>query len=407
MEIQATVLVADCPKMAPRKPARCVALIYDAKLPYDVKVMTGVAAYLRRRASPWNVYIEESALHQQRLPDLARWHGDGILADLDDSRVASQVLASGIPTVAFGSGYGWYQPSSGIPYIYSDQRAVAHLIADHLLERGFRRFAYFGYRRSPITGFSAERAVAFGQRVRSAGCPLWMRLGPYENHRQWESLQGRLRAWLESLPKPVGLMAANDKAARQVLEACRAGGIRVPEEIAVVGVDNDEMLCQLCNPPLSSVEQDAKRIGFQAAALLDRMMAGAKPRRLKYVIVPEGLKVRRSSDIIAVEDENVAAALALIRSNASSGIKVDDVVAQVAISRSQLERSFKAVVGRTIHDEIRRVRLEQAKRLLLETPLPVKQIAVRCGFRTVQHLTAIFREFEGVAPATFRRQRAL
>lgn len=393
--------------MTARKAALHVALIYDAKLPYDVKVMSGVAAYLQQSSRPWNVYIEESALAQQRLPELGAWQGDGILADVDDPRVASQILASEVPTVAFGSGYGWYDPASGVPYFYSDQRAVARLAADHLLDRGFRQFAYYGYRRGRITGFSTERGEAFGKSVRAAGCRLWTHLGPYEDHRKWEPLQRRLRRWLESLPKPIGLMAANDKAARQVLEACRAGGIRVPEEIAVVGVDNDEMLCQLSNPPLSSVEQGARMIGFRAAALLDRMMSGRRPRRQKHVVPPEGIVVRRSSDIIAVADEDVAEVLALIQARACDGIKVRDVVQSVAISRSQLERRFKAAVGRTIHEEMRRVRLEHAQRLLVETSLPLKQVALRCGFRTVQHLTELFRQFVGVAPGRYRRQRTL
>ena len=164
------------------------------------------------------------------------------------------------------------------------------------------------------------------------------------------------------------------------------------------------MLCQLSNPPLSSVEQGARRIGFQAAALLDRLMAGRRPRRRKYVVPPEGIVVRRSSDVIAVEDEDIAAALALIQARACGGIKVQDVARAAALSRSQLDRRFKTVVGRTIHDEIRRVRLEQAQRLLAGTSLPLKQIALRCGFRTVQHLTELFHEFMGVAPG--RRARA-
>lgn len=389
-----------------RAAVRAVALIYDARLPYDVKVMSGVAEYLQRRETPWTVQIEENALHQQRLPDLTAWHGDGILADFDDPHVAAQVTAAGIPAVAFGSGYGWYRPSSGIPYFYADQRAVARLAAEHLLQRGFRHFAYYGYRPGAITGFSAERGAAFEQCVRAAGCRVWTRLGPYGVPRQWTPLQALLRAWLASLPKPLGLLAANDKAARQVLDACRAAGLRVPEEVAVVGVDNDEMLCQLSNPPLSSIEQGARRIGFQAAALLDRMMSGWKPRRLKYVVAPEGMVTRRSSEIIAVEDENVATALTLIRAQAVNGIKVSDVVQAVAISRSQLERSFKAALGSTLHDEIRRVRLDQAKRLLAASALPIKQVALRCGFRTVQHLTATFRQFVGTAPAAYRREHA-
>jgi len=202
-------------------------------------------------------------------------------------------------------------------------------------------------------------------------------------------------------------MAANDKAARHVLEACQAGGIRVPEDIAVVGVDNDEMLCRLSTPPLSSVEQGAQRIGFQAATLLDRMMSGRGVRRRKHVIPPEGLVLRRSSDIIAVEDEDVAAALKLIQAQACDGIKVQDVARAAAVSRSQLDRRFKKLLGRTIHDEIRRIRIEQARRLLAETSLPLKQVALRCGFRTVQHLTELFHQFVGTTPAIYRRDRLL
>ena len=393
--------------MRSKKQLRHVAILYDAKLPYDVKVMSGVAAYLQKGANVWSIYIEERSLDRQRLPELNSWHGDGIIADFDDPRVAAQIQASGIPAVAFGSGYGWHDPASGIPYFYSDQHAIARLVADHLLQRGFRELAFYGYREGHITGFSAERAEAFRQRVHEAGGRVWLHTGPYHGQRKWGSLQRRLADWLESLPKPVGLRAANDKAARQVLDACRAGGIRVPEDIAVVGVDNDEMICRLSTPPLSSVEQGAQRIGFQAAALLDRMMSGQRPRRLKYVVPPEGLIVRRSSDVIAVEDEDIAAVLALIRARACDGIKVHDVARAAAISRSQLDRRFKTLLGRTIHDEIRRVRLEQAQRLLAETSLSLKQVAVRCGFKTVQHLAELFRNFVGVTPGTYRRERGL
>jgi LacI family transcriptional regulator len=390
--------------MTPRESGRHVALIYDAKHPYDINVMSGVAAYLQRSGSRWNVYLEQRDLSRQHLPELRTWRCDGILADLDDPRVASQVLDSRIPAVAWGSGAGWYDPASGIPYFDSDNHAVARLVADHLLERGFRQFAFYGFSKSRITGFSVQRGEAFGRCVRAAGCRLWVNTGPYEGLRKWEVLQRSLRSWLESLPKPIGLMAANDKAAHRVLEACRAGGIRVPEEVAVVGVDNDAMLCQLSHPPLSSVEQGARRVGYRAAELLERMMSGRRPGPRKYVIPPEGIVVRRSSDVMAVADEAIAAALAFIQARAGDGIKVQDVARAMPFSRSQLDRRFRSVVGRTMHDEIRRVRLNQVRRLLLDTPLPLKQIARRCGFRTVQHLTEVFSEIVGVAPGKFRRQ---
>lgn len=384
--------------------SRRVALIYDAKLPYDVKVIEGVAAYLHANGHCWNIFIEENALQDQRLPELGGWEGSGIIADFDDAKVARQVLRSGIPAVGFGSGFGWYNPSGRIPYFYSDNEEVACLAVEHLLERGFRHFAYYGYRKGPITGFSAARAEAFARRVRLAGGRLWTHLGPYADHRRWMLLQRQLRSWLESLPKPVGLMAANDKAARHVLEACRASGIRVPEEMAVVGVDNDEMLCRLCDPPLSSVEQGARRIGYQAAKLLEYIMSGRACSRQRHVVPPEGVVVRRSSEVIAVEDPNVRAALTFIREHARHAIKVVDVAAAAAASRSKLERDFQRVLRRTIHDEIRRARLEEVRRLVTTTRQPLKQIAAQSGFRTVQHMTEVFRRFVGVTPAAYRVQ---
>jgi LacI family transcriptional regulator len=381
--------------------SRRVALIYDATLPADVKVMSGVASYLQQ-GSPWSVYIEETALHAQRLPELRSWQGDGIIADLDDPRVAEQIQNCGIPTVAFGSGYGWYDPSSGVPYFYTDSREIARLAAEHLMERGFRQFAYCGYHKGPITGFSAEREAAFAQQVEAHGGRLAIHHGPYKCHRQWESFQRRLCSWLASLPKPIGLMAASDKAARSVLEACRSAGIAVPEEIAVVGVDNDEMLCQLSHPPLTSIEHGTRQIGYQAAALLDRLMAGQQPRQRKFVVPPEGVIARRSSDVLAVDDTDVAEALSYIRAHACEAIGVGEIVSAASVSRSKLERKFRAVTGRTLHEEISLVRLQQAQRLVTATRLPLKQIAGMCGFRTVQRMSEAFRHRLGMTPAAFR-----
>ena len=284
-------------------------MIYDAKLRYDVKVIEGVAAYVRE-LDDWDIFIEENALQNQQLPDLRFWKGDGILADFDDPVVAKAVRVSGIPAVAFGGGYGWYDPASKIPYIYTNNAAVANLGAEHLLQRGYRHFAFCGYRRTSINGWSDERAQAFGERIRAAGFSCKCHRGPKHSAHNWPAFRDALAGWLRSLPKPVAIMAATDKRALQVLDVCRFAGFRVPDDIAVVGVDNDEMLCQLCAPPLSSVEQGARRIGYEAAALLDRIMDGAKPPNLRVVIEPVGVVARQSTDILSVDDTDVRAAVA-------------------------------------------------------------------------------------------------
>jgi LacI family transcriptional regulator len=180
---------------------RHVALIYDATRAYDLKVMTGVAAYLQEGAG-WNVYIEENSLKDQRLPDLRTWKGDGIIADFDNPRVAAAVVESKLPAVAFGSGYGWYAPESRIPYFFTNNRAIAHLAADHLLDRGFRNFAFCGYPRTPINGWSEERERAFVARLKRRGLACQVYRGPHTDGRGWTARQSALRQWLEALPKP-------------------------------------------------------------------------------------------------------------------------------------------------------------------------------------------------------------
>ena len=186
--------------------------------------------------------------------------------------------------------------------------------------------------------------------------------------------------------------------------ACRSLGILVPEEVAVIGVDNDEFLCELTSPPLSSVEQGSRAMGREAVALLDRLMAGEKPRQLKFVVDPEGIVSRRSSEAMMIQDADVAQALGYIRQHAGEGIQVSDVVRTVGGSRSALRARFKAFTGRTIHAEIQRVQIERARQLAATTDLPLRQVAVAAGFRYLQHMTTVFRLHTGQTPGEYRKR---
>jgi LacI family transcriptional regulator len=216
-------------------------------------------------------------------------------------------------------------------------------------------------------------------------------------------MQRTLGIWLSKLPRPLGVMAANDNRGRQVLEACRTCGLKVPDEIAVIGVDNDELLCRLSTPPLSSVEQGAWKLGYAAAGLLDQIMDGRKPMQRKVVIDPTGIVTRRSTDVLAIDDLKVRQAMTFIREHACVGIKVTHVVAAVSISRSGLETRFASVLGRTIGSAIRRSQLESARRLILETEMPLKQVAAASGFKSVQHMTSVFTGTIGQTPGKYRR----
>lgn len=380
---------------------RKIALIYDARRTYDLKVMAGVAAYLQE-GHHYSVFIEENALKDQRLPDLRSWDGDGIIADFDDPAVARLVTQARLPVVGYGGGYGWYMEGS-VPYFYTNNKAIATLAADHLHYRGFKHFAYCGYARSPINGWSRERQDAFVKylKKRAGSCAIFDKF--HRPNQSWASMQRSLGEWLCKLPKPLGIMAANDHRGRQILEACRTYEMMVPDEVAVVGVDNDELLCRLSSPPLSSVEQGARKLGYTAASLLDGMIRGRNPRKRHYVIDPVSVITRQSTDVLAIDDPKVAQAMAFIRDHASEGIKVSEVVNAVSISRSGLESRVASALGYSIHHAIRHTKLERASRLVSETDMPLKQIASETGFASVQHMTTLFVKAFGHTPGKYRR----
>jgi len=380
-----------------------VAVLANVSRRYDRRVIQGIAAYARD-AGNWDLYVEEELF--QQLPKRKQWRGDGILAAFDDREVARAVAGLRVPLVGFGGGYGWYDPDSHIPYFATDNQAIGRLAAEHLLACGFSRLACYGGRSSHLRHWEEDRIRAFRQRAMEAGVPCAVLRARHATAQNWDPLQRALTNWLMALDKPVGLLACTDLRARHVLQVCRTRGIRVPNEAAVVGVDNDEMLCELTTPPLTSIEQGSQRIGYEAAALLAQLMVGKRPRQLCHVIPPEGLVARQSTDVVACDDQELAAAVRFIRQRACDPIRVADVLAIAQLSRSTLERKFLDTLGRTIHAEIERVQVERAKQLLAGTSLLVKQIAQRCGFRYPQYMTVVFRRCTGQTPFAYRRRVA-
>ena len=233
-------------------------------------------------------------------PWIERWNGDGIISRASTPESARKVVQTGIPTVDLND----QVRDTGLPQVHADHAAIARLAAEHLLERGFRHFAFFGF---PVFEWSVRRQGAFAQRIRDAGCRLHdgPDIQPVSwGHQQasWEQEIESVARWIGRLPKPLGVMAGNDIRGMQLLDACRLAGVAVPEEVAVVGVDNEELVCQLAYPPLSSVVPDAKRIGYVAAERLDRMMKGEAAEERLTLIPPVNVVVRQSSDVTAIAD---------------------------------------------------------------------------------------------------------
>jgi LacI family transcriptional regulator len=327
-----------------------------------------------------------------------------VIARIENRRIARAVEDLGLPTVDLRG----LLIDLGVPRIVTDDEAVARLAVGHFLERGFRHFAFCGFLGAD---YSDARSACFERLVGEAGhsCHVY-RAAERPTATGTEALEQRgwaaeaeVGRWVEALPKPVGLMACNDIRAQQVLTACRASGVAVPDEVAVLGVDNDDVLCDLADPPLSSAEPDTHRIGFDAAALLERMMAGEPAPGGIVTVPPLGVVTRRSTDVLAVEDRAISRAVRFIRDHACEGITVEDVLAELPLSRSIFERRFARIFGRTPKAEILRTQLERVKRLLAETDLPLKQIASRTGFQHPEYLCAAFKERTGQTPGQYRR----
>jgi len=358
-----------------------VALLIETARGYGRQMLRGIARYARLHG-PWGFYVTPGDF-EQALPRMRQWGGTGIIARIESNAIARAVLESGLPTIALDLAEKELEPDNPLAQlseVASDSEGAARMAAEHLLGRGFRHFAFAGIAKRV---WSRRRAAGFCQAVADAGFTAEVYQPPRARRdRLWEREQPRLAEWLRSLPKPVGVMACNDDRGREVLEACRAAEIQVPEEVAVIGVDNDELLCELADPPLSSVALNAEGTGYRAAALLDQMMRKRlrKPRRL--VAKPLHVVTRRSTDAIAIEDPEIAKAVGFIHDHATELIQVEDVVRHVAISRRNLETRFRRLIGRTPHAEMQRVRLQRAMRFLVETDLSIPMIAEAVGYQT-------------------------
>jgi len=396
------------PGLLRRQPLRKVLLLVDTSRSYGRGLVRGVARYNHEHGR-WSVYFKPHALDAAPPAWLDDSRADGILARIGDRRMASAIAACGVPAVDLRG----VLPGLPFPFVGVDHAAVARLAAQHLLERGFRRFGFCGLPRGTHPHMDVL-ADAFVAAIEAAGCAcseFSARPGPHRGE-AWERQQNReaqwrdqqrLARWIRSLPQPAAILACHDDRALQVLDACRRVNVPVPEAAAVISVDNDPYLCELAIPPLTSIDDNPQEVGYQAAALLERLMDGQAPPAEPIRVPPRGVVTRRSTDVLAIENQNVARALRLIYEHAADGILPRDVLGQIPTSRTSLAQEFKCVLGRTIGQELRRVRIEHAKELLRSTRLPIKQIARRTGFHQVEYMTRLFHRATGQTPAQYRR----
>lgn len=375
-----------------------VALIVETSRAYGRGILRGVKRYVSSHGQ-WSIFVERRALESPSPRWLKSWEGDGILARFAHREMVNQVRRMGVPAVDLRL------QLKGMPFpaVRTDDHQVGVLAAEHFLTQGYRNFACL-VMSSQHFPFHGARADGYHQRVAEAGfeCRTLELDWKNEVSADWEAQQSLLTDWILEMPQPVGILTGTDQLGFWLLDACLRADVLVPEQVAVVGVEDDEPLCNLSTPPLSSVRVNAEAVGYEAAALLDRMMRGGRWRKTPVVVPPIGVTVRQSSDAMAVSDPVIAMTLSFIRKHACEGIHVKDVLEEVLVSRSSLERRMRELLGRSPNAEINRVRLETARRMLVETDLSLEQIADRCGFNHVQYFSKLFRAHFEETPGRYR-----
>lgn len=379
-----------------------VLLMVETSIAYGRGILRGINRWQQTHRR-WSMYLEQHELAAPPPGWLSRWRGDGVLCRVTTPHVAAILRATGLPVVDLND----LHEDLGFVHLWSDHRKLGRVAADHLLERGFRRLAFCGF--SDQT-WSRLRREGFTARAAEAGLQVAVHesdwFGPAAP--AWEESQEMLRRWLSGFPPPVGVMACNDLRGQHVLDAARRADLAIPEQVAVIGVDDDALLCELCDPPLSSVRPAPEEIGYRAAELLDGMMAGSRrgrrPPAREILMPPLGVTTRQSTDILAVADPIVAAVLRLIRERGCDGLTMREIVATSGVSRSSLERRFRDVVGHTPQAEIRSVQMKRIKELLTETDLPLERIADLVGFSQASYLSHAFKRETGETARDYRRR---
>jgi LacI family transcriptional regulator len=381
-----------------------VGLLIQSSLEYGRGLLRGIGQYVAEHG-PWTIYHRPGPLVERLPTGFTSWRPDALLAQLESATLIRQVRALGLPTVDLFA----LHPLPGIPRLGPDHRAVARLVADYFLDRGYEHFAYCGFRGVWYCELRCKYFVEYlaERGYRPAiyeGDASPRRAGVFAKEAKGLLEIGRLGRWIESLPKPLALMGGSDTRAQQVLSACGERGIAVPDQVSVTGVSNDGVLCRLCDPQLTSVDLNTEEIGYQAAALVDRMMHGRRPPEEPILVAPRGMVTRQSTLALAVSDADVAAAMQFIRERCCQRVTVDEVAQHVALSRSTLQRRFEKALGRTPQTEIHLEQLQRVKQLLADTDLSLARIAELAGFQHVESLCRLFKRHTGQTPGAYRRE---
>jgi LacI family transcriptional regulator len=382
-----------------------IALLFNANKIFDREVITGIAGFLASTRTSWDLFLEED--FRLRLSGIEKWQGDGIIADFDDPAVAAALAPSRIPTVAVGGSYeNVADYPAGVPYVATDNFKLIKLAYEHLIDAGLRNFALFSLPEAQENRWAQEREKAFRTLMRGDRLHPEIYRGQSTRAPSWDEAIQQQVAWLHSLPKPVGIIAVTDARARQLMQACALAGIVVPEQVAVIGIDNDPLARMLTRIPMSSVMQGAQEMGRTAAHLLDQMLHGMRLGDTRILVPPAGINVLASSRHEAAKHPHVMRARHFIRQYACQGIRTGQVADYVGISRSSLESYFRQELDCSVHDAILRFRLDAATAILASGDCNLAEVARKCGFTSSQYMHSVFKRELGCSPRAYQERMA-
>ena len=371
-----------------------IILLIETSREFGRQLIIGIARYSRLNG-PWSFYKEQIGL-KSSIPHLTNWKPDGII--MRDSLIKEELIGLKIPTILVQHDSSL---SKELPVIITDSASIAKMASEHFIERGFKNFAFCGFDHFE---WSNKRKHNFCLHNDKAGFETHIYSSPRKKKIiDWENEQQHVCDWLKTVPKPVGLMACNDDRGQHILEVCKRLSFKVPEDVAVIGVDNDPMVCEIEEPPLTSIALNVDAAGFEAAKLLDDMINRQTIERQHIKVSPTHIVQRQSSEILAVDDAEVASAIRFIKENAKNKILVSDVVKATHVSRRTLEQRFKKVIHQSIYDKIRKVRVELITKLLIETDLPISHITSFFNFTDIEHISRYFKKEKGIGLREYRK----
>ena len=377
-----------------------ITLLFNANKVYDRQVVEGIGQYIQASQCMWDIFVEDEFIyHTNTINQLSI---DGIIADFDDPKTVELLQHTLIPTIAVGSSYKQVNFYPHFPYVATDNAALVEMALSHLQEKGLSQFAFYGLQVNTHKHWSIERRDAFVELMEKNHYPIYLYEGVQVHAQNWLEEQQKLIVWLKSLPSHTGIIAVTDARARHLLQACEYSKIAVPEELCVIGIDNEELIQYLSRVSLSSVEQGAREIGYQAAKLLHKLLNGQKAPSTPILIPPITVHTRNSTDYRSLSDPLVIQAMHYIRHRACHGIKVEQVLDHLEISRSNLEQRFKNEMDRTIHQVIHEEKIARAKNLLEQTDISIQEIADICGYPSVQYFYSVFKKEFEMTPKEFR-----